>query len=258
MREKSFTKKRRDLPGDPYRLATRVYCGLCGSPMTGESATSRSGKVYRYYSCINKKNGTCTKERVPQQWLEEAVIRILNEQILTDEMIEQFVEAYRKQMDSFNKDTTADLYKSELADVERKISNTTRAIADGFWSDSVRTMLSELEARRDELTMLIRREEQNHPVITPEMIREYFQELRERATSSSQTQDALIDLFLRRIYVWDPKEKGQPVKAVLEISLTGSDGEPVSFDAVLGSSENSTVEASVHVSNTSILVCCTL
>lgn len=256
MAEKSFTKKRADIQPDPYHLAGRLFCGLCGSAMTGESARSKSGRIFKYYSCVKRKKHECDKERVSKDWIEGHVLRIVNEQILTNDMIERFVEAYRQNMDALNdQDKVADLYRSELAETERKINNLTKAIADGGWSRSLSEALEALESRQDELTVLLKEEEAKEPPVTPEMVREYFLRLRERAEIEDECQQTLVDVFIRRIYVWD-KEKDGSVRTVFEISLTGSDGEPETYEAMLSlcSTEADRVNPSVKVANTSVFI----
>ena len=261
LKTKSFTKKRADLRADAYHLAGKVFCGLCGRPMTGESARSKTGKVFKYYSCVGRKSHECTKSRIRKDWLEEHVIRVVNDQILTDEMIERFVEEYRKNMKNISdQEDYAAIYRNELQDVERKIQNTSRAIAEGAWSPTVSKMLEELENRRSELEYLIREEEAKEPPITPEMVREYFLQLRQRAKAEDECQQTLVDVFVRKIYVFEPQKKGDPVKVVLEMSLTGSAGIPESYETMLelSSSVWNNVRAAVIVSNSSIFVCCTL
>ena len=34
---------------DDYLLTTKLFCGYCGALMFGESGTSRTGDVHRYY-----------------------------------------------------------------------------------------------------------------------------------------------------------------------------------------------------------------
>ena len=47
---------------DDYLLTTKLYCGKCGSFMVGESGTSHTMKVHRYYRCVNtKKKNLCDK-----------------------------------------------------------------------------------------------------------------------------------------------------------------------------------------------------
>ena len=36
---------------DDYLLTTKLFCGYCGALMFGESSTSRTGEVHRYYKC---------------------------------------------------------------------------------------------------------------------------------------------------------------------------------------------------------------
>lgn len=46
-----------------YLLSGKVYCGLCGAPMTGARGRSKSGTLYFYYECTNKKRRhSCTKK----------------------------------------------------------------------------------------------------------------------------------------------------------------------------------------------------
>ncbi len=48
---------------DDYLLTTKLYCGKCDSFMVGESGTSHTMKVHRYYRCVNtKKKKLCDKK----------------------------------------------------------------------------------------------------------------------------------------------------------------------------------------------------
>ena len=254
-RKRKFKKSRRNMNEDTYMLVPKVFCGECGRMMTGESAKSHTGKIYQYYSCTGRKgkerNG-CKKTRVLKDQLEKALIRAVNEQILTDEMIETFVEQYTKNREAFAEENSSLIaYQSEQKEVTRKIRNVNKAIADGIWTASVQETLLSLENRREELEILIAEEERRNVPIPPEMLREYFQRLRTASKSESETQRTLLDIFLRRVYVFDPEKKNGPFRTVFEISLTGSDGEPVAYELMLGrgSSEHGQVVLTVHDSN---------
>ena len=55
-----------------FLLTTKLFCGLCGSPMIGDGGTSHTGKAYAYYSCTKRKRGrSCKKESVPKDWIED-------------------------------------------------------------------------------------------------------------------------------------------------------------------------------------------
>ena len=60
---------------DDYLLTTKLFCGYCGALMFGESGTSRTGEVHRYYKCATaKKHKGCKKKTVRKQWLEDLVV----------------------------------------------------------------------------------------------------------------------------------------------------------------------------------------
>ena len=48
---------------DDYLLTTKLFCGYCGALMFGESGTSRTGEVHRYYKCATAKKHKAAKKR---------------------------------------------------------------------------------------------------------------------------------------------------------------------------------------------------
>lgn len=60
---------------EEYLLKFKVFCGLCGKPMTSDSGTSKSGAVVRYYKCRTRKfEGGCQKSPIRKDVLEQIVI----------------------------------------------------------------------------------------------------------------------------------------------------------------------------------------
>ena len=56
LKRRSFTKvKKRTDDQVSFLLTGKLFCGYCGEPMTGESARSRNGSYYHYYSCSGRK-----------------------------------------------------------------------------------------------------------------------------------------------------------------------------------------------------------
>ena len=48
---------------DEYLLTTKLFCGYCKCLITGESGTSHTQEVHRYYKCRGtRKGGTCKKK----------------------------------------------------------------------------------------------------------------------------------------------------------------------------------------------------
>ena len=79
---------------DDYLLTTKLFCGHCGALMFGESGTSRTGDVHRYYKCAAaKKRKSCNKKAVRKQWLEDLVVSETMKLIQNDAVIDSLVAA---------------------------------------------------------------------------------------------------------------------------------------------------------------------
>lgn len=214
IKDNSFKKNRADI-SEPYELVSKLFCGECGCPMTGESARSATGKIFKYYSCTGRKKHTCTKSRIRKDAIEQAMIQIVNGQILTDEMIETFIKAYEDRKDELTDNRIADAYRAELAETETKIRNINKAIEDGIYAASTAARLAELEEHQLELIDRIKAEEARNPAITSDMLREYFRDLREKAKTDDECQRTILDIFLRRVWVFEPQKKRQPLQSCL-------------------------------------------
>src|SRR5699024_1424800 len=89
---------------EEYLLTTKLFCGHCGALMFGESGTSRTGDVHRYYKCAAaKKRKSCNKKTVRKQWLEDLVVNDTIKLIQDDEVIDSLVAAV---MELQNKEST--------------------------------------------------------------------------------------------------------------------------------------------------------
>ena len=54
-----------------YILHGKIFCGLCGAPMIGESGRAKNGEKYRYYTCTSRKRlHNCPKKLDPKEPLE--------------------------------------------------------------------------------------------------------------------------------------------------------------------------------------------
>ena len=252
------TRENNHIATTGYALASKIYCGECGSAMTGETARSRNGSTYAYYSCVGRKshhrNG-CGMPRIRKEWIEEKMTRIVNDVILTDEVIEQFVETYREVYEKQEEDPELTMWKIQLKETEKKIENIISAIEAGAYSSALQDRLRTLETDRDDLIIRIDEKSREEPPVTPEMVREFFVGLRKSAKTESKAQQTLVDVFLRRLWLFKPQKKDGPIRAVFEISTRGSSADPSTYESMLSvcSSELDTVEAIQSCSNHRII-----
>ena len=189
---------------DDYLLTTKLYCGYCGALMFGESGTSRTGEVHRYYKCATaKKKKGCKKKTVRKQWLEDLVVNQTMQLVKDDAAMESII---AKVMDLQNKENTnIPLYEKQLRDAESGIQNMLNAIQAGILTSSTKERLEQLEETKRELEARIAEEKLAKPKVTEEFIRFWLLRFRKLDMNQKDQRQALVDTFINSIYLYDDK-----------------------------------------------------
>ena len=189
---------------DDYLLTTKLFCGHCGALMFGESGTSRTGEVHRYYKCATaKKHKGCKKKTVRKQWLEDLVVNQTMQLVKDDAAMESII---AKVMELQNKENTnIPLYEKQLRDAESGIQNMLNAIQAGILTSSTKERLEQLEETKCELEARIAEEKLAKPKVTEEFIRFWLLRFRKLDMSLKDQRQALVDTFINAIYLYDDK-----------------------------------------------------
>ena len=189
---------------DDYLLTTKLHCGCCGALMFGESGTSRTGEVHRYYKCATaKKHKGCKKKTVRKQWLEDLVVNQTMQLVKDDAAMESII---AKVMELQNKENTnIPLYEKQLRDAESGIQNMLNAIQAGILTSSTKERLEQLEETKRELEARIAEEKLAKPKVTEEFIRFWLLRFRKLNMNQKDQRQALVDTFINSIYLYDDK-----------------------------------------------------
>ena len=189
---------------DDYLLTTKLHCGYCGALMFGESGTSRTGEVHRYYKCATaKKKKGCKNKTVRKQWLEDLVVNQTMQLVRNDAAMESII---AKVMELQNKENTnIPLYEKQLRDAESGIQNMLNAIQAGILTSSTKERLEQLEETKRELEARIAEEKLAKPKVTEEFIRFWLLRFRKLDMSLKDQRQALVDTFINSIYLYDDK-----------------------------------------------------
>ena len=189
---------------ESYLLTTKLHCGCCGALMFGESGTSRTGEVHRYYKCATaKKHKGCKKKTVRKQWLEDLGVNQTMQLVRDDAAMESII---AKVMELQNKENTnIPLYEKQLRDAESGIQNMLNAIQAGILTSSTKERLEQLEETKRELEARIAEEKLAKPKVTEEFIRFWLLRFRKLDMSLKDQRQALVDTFINAIYLYDDK-----------------------------------------------------
>ena len=190
---------------DEYLLTTKLFCGKCRCFMAGESGTSHTGLVHRYYKCVSVKNHKgCDKKSVQKEWIENLVIDQIKKVLFDDEMIEKLADMGMERQRREN--PALPMMKKQLAETEKGIRNFVDAIQQGIITESTKERLEALEKSKRELSAQIAREELLRP---PEFTREqflfWFERMRKYDTTKLVHRRRLIDSFVNAIYLYDDR-----------------------------------------------------
>ena len=188
---------------EEYLLTTKLFCGKCGAYMVGESGTSRTKAIHRYYKCVNVRKHTCDKKTVQKEWIENLAVEKAFEIINDEKIIEYLVE------ELFNLQTATNprlpQLKAQMSGVLKKIANIIQAIEKGIIFDSTRDRLAELETQKSELEVAILEEQIERPLLTREQIRFGIERFRKLNIKETEDKKCLIDNFINAIYLYDDK-----------------------------------------------------
>lgn len=187
-----------------FLLKGKLFCGLCGHKMNGESGTSHTGAINYYYKCSVKKKNTknCPQKSIKKDWIEKAVFDAIMENINTpvirNVMIERIMQVYEIQRkdDSLLKTLTEERRKVQVS-----LDNLLQAIEEGITTKTTKERMVELENRIEILDHKIASEKlkEEDALLTREMIEEYF------VTALEFNKKQLFDFLLKKVEVFENK-----------------------------------------------------
>ena len=189
---------------DDYLLTTKLFCGKCEAYMVGESGTSHTAKVHRYYKCVTaKKRQGCKKKSVKKDWIENIVVKQALESLEDDIILAKIADMVLDLQSQEN--TTLPLLRKQLAETERSIDNMLNAIQQGILTSSTKKRLDDLESAKSDLEIRILQEEIQKPLLTREHIIYWLQKFRGIDIADRDQRQRLVDTFVNAIYLYDDK-----------------------------------------------------
>ena len=206
-RRKGGLKPHRERSGDEsYWLAGTLYCGECGEVLHAMPSTSCTGKTYHYYACANKRRRRgCHKRDVKKDWIEAAVIELLEWLLADQELLASFAvdaAAYYEQTYASNEYVKS--LEAQLRENEKALENLLKAVEAGVITNSTAKRINEREARQQVLEQAIRVEECKAALVADEhSIGAYFKRFAHANLHDEKVRKQLLEYFVKRIYVFD-------------------------------------------------------
>jgi hypothetical protein len=147
----------RDADGNPLNRAHRrqfllsglLTCGCCGG---GYTIMAKD----RYGCATHRIKGTCDNTAtILRQRIEARVLTGLKDRLLAPELVAEFVRSFAEEIAAAQRDIVQkrSAVERQLAETDRSLSGIVRAVEQGAWSETLRTRLAQLEARKAALRL---------------------------------------------------------------------------------------------------------
>lgn len=192
-----------------YLLTGKVFCGLCGRPMVGDSGHSKTGVCYCYYTCTGKKvkNGLsrrCDKKSVRREHLEKTVLDFIYDRCLTGPEREKIADAIIQAQKDQEKASPRAAMVSELKETEKKIDNINDAIENGIWNSSTSIRLKSLEDTAEQLRRSIAEIDLSRTqLLDRDRILFFLSKMASYDRDNPERQKQLISTFINAVFVYD-------------------------------------------------------
>lgn len=217
-----------------FLLTTKLFCGLCGEPMTGDGGTGKNGNVYNYYICNNRRKHTCEKERAPKDWIESLVVKELANLVCDDNFVEKVADKVIEFQDREKDNSAMKALENRKKQTQKAIDNLLKAIEDGIYTPTTKNRLLELEAERNKIEVGISREMFKEPKFSKSDIIRFLKKFRDGDIKNEQYKLSLVDTLLNSVYLYEDK-------LVLAINYSGDDNKitlPIIDSVITGAADS--------------------
>lgn len=198
-----------------FLLTSKLFCGHCGEPMTGDGGTGKSGKVYYYYTCNGRRQHKCKKERVVKDWIEQVVIEQLVTLVHSDDFINEVADRCMEYQEKEKDDSALRALETRQRENEKAINNMLAAIEAGIITPSTKTRLTELEAERAQIEKGIAQQLISEPSLDRDQVVYFLERFRNGDITDESYRVFLVDTFLNSVYLYDNN------KLILLLNYTG-------------------------------------
>ena len=201
-----------------YMLSGKIFCNKCGAPYIADAGTSKSGKVYNYYVCEDKKKRkNCKNRTYSKDILDNIVIKTTLKYVLTADRIEKIADNLIRVNEKRNESPYLSKLICDKAESEKKINNILSAIEKGIFTPSTKERLLALETEVKNLEAAITEENIKKPPLTKEAVLWFLNRLKKLNYSDEQCKDQLVKTLIHSVLIDDDR-------VIINYNYTNNDG----------------------------------
>ena len=202
-------KQRECTAEKPYILSGKLFCGYCGSMMTAETGTSKTGKVHHYYKCFKRKRNlsACGKKSYKQKDLENLVFDTTVDYVLKPEVINQIAEIIVERVNAeITKPANLVNLENELKAKEKALNALLSALEQGIVTKTTKDRMLALEAQKEELEgkIALEKSRQAEP-LSLETVKAFLYYFAHKKYETDEARNEFFNSFINRVILYDDK-----------------------------------------------------
>ncbi len=154
----------------PILLTGVAHCASCGGAMTLRTGTSKSGNVYRYYTCSSAMRmgaSACKGRSIPMDKLDQLVTKHIADRILVPERLEALLQsvADRRLKTDVEVQVRIESLRHEVGAAKEKLRRLYNLVEEGLTDldDMLKERIAKLKADRDRAALALDRIESSGP-----------------------------------------------------------------------------------------------
>ena len=208
-----------------YILTGKLFCGHCKRAMVGISGVNHAGIKYNYYKCQGRLKKVCDKKNVNRDQLEDQIVHLIMDYVLTDEVIDWMVRQYMDFIEASYNWQTVEFQKGQIKDIDIRISNLLKALETGAAADIISNRIAELQSEKRDLEQTVHEAEKQLEDFDEEHVRFFISKFLDGCIDNQNFRRQLIRQFVRKIFLYDDR-------VLICFTGTGTDGE-AEFDLIV-------------------------
>ncbi len=189
---------------EEYLLTTKLFCGHCKEMMVGYGGTSSTGKKYKYYACKSARKKLCEKRPTQKEWIEAVVVSKCHD-LLSDENIARLSREVEAACQADYDNSSIKQLKAQIKATEEAIENLWRAIEAGQSVEMLTERITQCRAEKEDYENRLAVEQSRQITYTRPQVEAFLYYLQKGDLNDENKRRAMINIFLRAVYLWDDK-----------------------------------------------------
>lgn len=192
-----------------YQLQGKIFCGLCGSPICGESGYGRNG-FYTYYACSRKKKlKSCSKRNEKKDFLEWYIVEQTLEYVLDPSRIKLIAKNVAAKYEEELGARQIKEMEKQKASLERKMNKLIDSISETDSKTVRKRLLSQAEALETQIADveldLSRLKITMEIHFTEEQIAAWLRTFAKVDPMDFESRARVIDAFVNSVFLYDDR-----------------------------------------------------